>query len=288
MVNFEAIKHGVKITDVCARYGIQLRFRGEWASAKCPLPTHKEGDKDKTFQVNVMGNYWKCWSQTCNEKAGKKGGDCINFVAVMEECSQLDSAKKLAAWFHLDKEKPAPHIEKRAPEKVPKSNPQRDSLDITSQSDSVKGYMADVDAWFNSSSRATSRAFSRRFQFPSIKFPKRRVFESLSSCTNSLRCSWVKGFDSLFIFLLLFGLFPASATMMSRMSLRTRWLIVIIMNKIMRGISAAVTVNGGRTICFLIGFDFFRHTVNMQTEYRIRSNLEMSTVLSLNVIIFRL
>jgi hypothetical protein len=149
MVNFEAIKHGVKITDVCARYGIQLRFRGEWASAKCPLPSHKDGDKDKTFQVNVAGNYWKCWSQTCNEKVGKKGGDCINFVAVMEGCSQLDAAKKLSTWFHLDKEKPAPHIEKRAPEKVPKSNPQRDSQDFTSQSDSVKGYMGEIDAWFD-------------------------------------------------------------------------------------------------------------------------------------------
>jgi hypothetical protein len=43
MVNFEAIKHGVRITDVCARYGIQLRFRGEWASAKCPLPSISVG-----------------------------------------------------------------------------------------------------------------------------------------------------------------------------------------------------------------------------------------------------
>lgn len=56
MVNFEAIKHGVRITDVCARYGIQLRFRGEWASAKCPLPSHKEGGKDKTLQVNTSVN----------------------------------------------------------------------------------------------------------------------------------------------------------------------------------------------------------------------------------------
>lgn len=56
MVNFEAIKHGVRITDVRARYGIQLRFRGVWASAKCPLPSHKDADKDKTFQVNTAGN----------------------------------------------------------------------------------------------------------------------------------------------------------------------------------------------------------------------------------------
>lgn len=155
MVNFEVIKHGVKITDVCARYGIQLRFRGEWASAKCPLPSHKDGDKDKTFQVNVKGNYWKCWSETCNAKnGGKKGGDVINLVALLDNCSEYQAAQKLADWFGLGtNEKPGTPIEHRASEKSPKGTSQKDSSDHNRSSASVKpdthGYMADVDAWLD-------------------------------------------------------------------------------------------------------------------------------------------
>jgi hypothetical protein len=168
MVNFEAIKHGVRITDVCARYGIQLRFRGEWASAKCPLPSHKDGNKDKTFQVNVAGNYWKCWSETCNAKnGGKKGGDVINLVALIDDCSEYQAAQKLAEWFHLDtKEKPGTPIEHRAPEKSPKGTTQKDSSDHNQSSASVKGYMADVDAWFD-------ELFKRRNNEPDVDFWKR-------------------------------------------------------------------------------------------------------------------
>jgi hypothetical protein len=145
VLDFAALKK-IPLTSVCARYGIALTFGGKYAKAKCPLPTHKAGDKDKNFNINLEGNYWKCWSESCNEKAGAKGGDVINFVAVMDGCSQHEAAKKLAGWFPLT-EKPAPHIEKRAPEKSPKG-PQKDSSDHTSPGDSVKGYMQDVDAWF--------------------------------------------------------------------------------------------------------------------------------------------
>lgn len=146
MLDFAALKQ-IPLTTVCAKYGIALTFGGKYAKAKCPLPTHKPGDKDKNFNINLEGNYWKCWSGSCNEKAGAKGGDVINFVAVMENCSQHEAAKKLVGWFPQT-EKPAPHIEKRAPEKSPKG-PQKDSSDDTSSSDSVKGYMAKIDAWFD-------------------------------------------------------------------------------------------------------------------------------------------
>jgi hypothetical protein len=143
-LDFERIKE-VRITDVCAKYGISLRFGPEWASAKCPLPSHKEGDKDRTFQVSIKQNYWKCWSASCNEKAGKKGGDVINFVALMEKCSQLDAAKILAEWYGVSQVcraiKTAPHTEER-------KEHQKDSLDHSKVSDSVK-YMASITAWFD-------------------------------------------------------------------------------------------------------------------------------------------
>lgn len=155
-LDFPAIKECVKIVDVLAKRGISLRFNGEWGSARCPLPSHKAGDNDKTFQVNVRENYWKCWSASCNEKAGKKGGDVINLVAILENCSEYDAAKKLADAFHVDANKPAKHSAQRAD--VPQGRgqnptPKRTESNTTSPSGRVnvdtKGYMADVDAWFD-------------------------------------------------------------------------------------------------------------------------------------------
>ena len=78
MLDFSELKK-IRIPEVLSRYGVSLRYRGEWASAPCPLPTHKTGDKARTFTVNLQQNYWRCFSESCNEKnGGRKGGDVIN------------------------------------------------------------------------------------------------------------------------------------------------------------------------------------------------------------------
>jgi len=158
-LDFQRIKE-IRIVEVLGRYHIPLKFQGVWGSAVCPLPSHKQGEKERSFSVNTEQNYWKCFSSSCNEKAGKKGGDVINFVALMENCSQLDAAKKLAEWFNVNplssdskplvnKEKPPAHMEQGASE----TKPQKATSDNNGSSDSVKdvpakGYMGDVDAWF--------------------------------------------------------------------------------------------------------------------------------------------
>lgn len=151
MIDFGKIKLEAKITDVCARYGIQLRFRGEWASAKCPLPTHKDGEKDKTFQVNLPANYWKCWSESCNAKnGGKKGGDVINLVALLENCSEYDAAKKLIEWFHLETKKAGPRIENRPAEIPSNGNPKRTNSYGNGPAGGVKsGYMHETGIWLD-------------------------------------------------------------------------------------------------------------------------------------------
>jgi hypothetical protein len=157
-VDFAEIKSRVKITDVCLRYGVKLRFNGDWGSAPCPLPSHKPNDKDKTFQVSISGNYFKCWSVSCNEKAGAKGGDCINLVALHDGISQYDAAKKLSEWFGIgidkrlstetkpivNKAKTAPHIGARRETKPT----QKDSKDFSSPAVAVN-YMASIDTWFD-------------------------------------------------------------------------------------------------------------------------------------------
>ncbi|MGH7783409.1 MAG: CHC2 zinc finger domain-containing protein, partial [Candidatus Binatia bacterium] len=100
-LNFEEIKK-IRIIEVCARYGIALRYRGDYANGVCKLPTHKQGDKTRTFSVNVAENYWRCFSDSCNAKnQGRKGGDVINLVALLENCSEFQAAEKLATWYGL-------------------------------------------------------------------------------------------------------------------------------------------------------------------------------------------
>ena len=102
MLDFQRIKE-IPIVEIVARYGVQLRFRGEWGAAICPLPSHKPSEKEKTFSVSTSQNYFKCFSASCNEQAGCRGGDAINFVALMDNSSQLAAAKKLAGWFGIGK-----------------------------------------------------------------------------------------------------------------------------------------------------------------------------------------
>ncbi len=157
-MDFNEIKQRAKIVDVLLKRGISLRYNGEWGSAPCPLPSHKQGDKDRTFQVNTRENYFKCWSASCNEKAGSKGGDVINLVALLDNCSQYEAAKRLADMFHIgtsshtselvsNEKKPAPHRETRA--EVPKGNgnkptSQKDSSDYDKSSGKNNGYLHNV------------------------------------------------------------------------------------------------------------------------------------------------
>lgn len=148
MLNFEEVKR-VRIIEVAARYGIRFRYRGNWANGQCPLPTHKKGDKGRNFSVNVAQNYWRCFSASCNEQnEGRRGGDVINFVALMENCRESQAAQKLADWYGLNGIKTAPHIEARLEESKIQT-PHKGSPDNNKPSNSGKGYIKSVDSWFD-------------------------------------------------------------------------------------------------------------------------------------------
>jgi DNA primase len=106
MLDFNRIKE-IKLTDVLARYKIALRYKTDYAICACPLPTHKQGDNSKSFSINLTGNYWRCFSDSCNaNNGGKRGGNVINFVALMEGCREKDAARKLADWYGVQETKP--------------------------------------------------------------------------------------------------------------------------------------------------------------------------------------
>ena len=208
-VDFARIKE-VPIADVVGRYNIPLRYRGEWGAALCPLPSHKQREKEKTFSVNTQKNYWKCFSQSCNEQAGCKGGDTINFVALMDGSTQLAAAKKLAGWFGISDDKKAavpagtnptrnaavvipqnystPSTQTKTASHMEKPSEVKPSAkcykDISTSADTVK-YMASIDAWFDETvvrlPAETDEDYRKRF----LKGLKKMLLESYRSGQKS-------------------------------------------------------------------------------------------------------
>jgi hypothetical protein len=142
-MDFAEIKQ-VRLVDVCLRLAIALKYRGEWATGYCPLPSHSDSKSKGTFAVNTKENYWVCHSDSCNKKAGKKGGDVISFVALKEGISDKQAAEKLAEWFGI---KEAPHM--AGPVREGQTTPHKTQEYRTSTSVEGKGYIRELNTWFD-------------------------------------------------------------------------------------------------------------------------------------------
>ena len=99
--------------------------------------------------MHLPSNRWQCKHPACgrNNGVGDKWGDCINLVATLDNCSFLEAGKKLERWF--PNKSPAPSLGESREDGNVKLPPPHHKLDHTSPSDNVKGYMAEVDAWFD-------------------------------------------------------------------------------------------------------------------------------------------
>jgi DNA primase len=102
-VNFDEIKRGVTLKMVLDRYAVPLRPVGpNTLRGKCPLPTHKSEKSTESFTATLskgVGGAWACQSQSCIKARRRVGGNALDFVAVMEQCSVRDAAIKLQTWF---------------------------------------------------------------------------------------------------------------------------------------------------------------------------------------------
>ena len=100
-VDFRVIKQQVSMEAVLSRYQINLRRSNRTRlRGRCPLPTHTSETSKESFGVDVTKNIWACQSASCAaSRQGKRGGNVIDFVAVMENCSIRDAALKLNDWF---------------------------------------------------------------------------------------------------------------------------------------------------------------------------------------------
>lgn len=178
MLDFNRIKE-IPIADVCGRYGVKLRYRGEWGSALCPLPSHKQGETDRTFSINTQKNYWKCFSSSCNEACGQKGGDVINFVALMDGTSQIGAAKRLADLFHINEKAPE-HIVREPKE----TTTAKATLDHNESSASVK-YMQEVEGWFDATFKQGEQEPDEEYRKRVLKALKSKLIESYRSGQKS-------------------------------------------------------------------------------------------------------
>jgi DNA primase len=98
-LDFKAIKGRVAIADVLARYKVSLvRVNQTALKGTCPLPSHASGTKN-TFCVNEAKSVWYCHSDSCKKNGERAGGNVIDFVALIEQCSAYAAAKRIDEWF---------------------------------------------------------------------------------------------------------------------------------------------------------------------------------------------
>ena len=115
-VDFKTVKSTVSMEVVLNHYQISLRqVNANYLRGKCPLPSHS-GDNENSFGVNTQKNAWACHAASCvSGREGRKGGNVLDFVAVMENCSIRDAALKLQNWFNVEasNERPSDYVPSR-------------------------------------------------------------------------------------------------------------------------------------------------------------------------------
>ncbi len=109
-IDFTELKRQVRIRDVLERYGLFDALREKKAGklvGACPIHGGKNGT---SFNVDIEKNAFHCFSQ-CG------GGNVLDLVMKLENCTIRDAGEKLADWFGLTFER----RKKDAAEKTVKS-----------------------------------------------------------------------------------------------------------------------------------------------------------------------
>src|SRR5689334_19705013 len=99
-VDYKEVKATVSMEMVLDRYGVAVRrVNKNYLRGRCPLPPHTS-EGGESFGVQTEKNAWACQSQSCMKaRGGRRGGNVLDFVAVMESCTIREAALKLQAWF---------------------------------------------------------------------------------------------------------------------------------------------------------------------------------------------
>ena len=100
-VDYRAVKAAVSMEMALASYGIRLhRLNRAYLRGRCPLPAHTSKNSRHSFIVNTEKNAWACHSGSCvAARGGQIGGNVLDFISAMENCSVREAALKLQDCF---------------------------------------------------------------------------------------------------------------------------------------------------------------------------------------------
>jgi DNA primase len=102
-VDFRTVKARITMEMALASYGVMLRrVAPSYLRGRCPLPTHNSKSSAQSFIINTEKNAWVCHSDSCSAaRSGRAGGNVLDFVSWMENCSIREAAFRLQDWFGL-------------------------------------------------------------------------------------------------------------------------------------------------------------------------------------------
>ena len=100
-IDYAAVKAATTIKMVLEHYGLweKLRPHGESSWRGC-CPIH-HGTDDSQFAVTPDKNLWRCFSKT----GCVSGGNHLDLVTKLEDCTAHEAAWKMNEWFNLGQEK---------------------------------------------------------------------------------------------------------------------------------------------------------------------------------------
>jgi hypothetical protein len=146
-IDFKIARNLASMEELLAKYGVRLKVSGDSLRCRCPLPSHKQPENHDTFSASISKNVWSCKSESCIKASGRKGGNTLDFVMLMERGTLQEAAQKLVEWF--GERESAPHMERRDPV-APNGNNQKDQPDHSKPVEPVKlRYMEQIDQWFD-------------------------------------------------------------------------------------------------------------------------------------------
>ena len=138
-IDFKAVKAAVRMEEILAHYNISLRQVNATAlRGRCPLPTHGSSNSGNSFTVNMEKNVWSCMSASCvAARGGSKGGNALDFTALMEKSTVRDAAVKLASWFMADAKLPGGQEPKPKPADVQRQEPTAKPTEVSGEQNKV-------------------------------------------------------------------------------------------------------------------------------------------------------
>src|SRR5437016_12932914 len=94
-VDFRAVKTAITMEQLLQHYGLLDRFKRSGDSLSGPCPIHR-GENPTQFRVSISKNIWNCFSEC------KRGGNVLDFIALMENITIHAAALKAMEWFSLN------------------------------------------------------------------------------------------------------------------------------------------------------------------------------------------